>query len=93
MGAFLCGGWGQRLGHLVFRLLWGPRFLQPCADSGQDVMEGGRDRGVLRRIAPGARWYPAGVSGSCSMVMVDAALSSGVHRCGLWSRGWTVMAW
>ena len=20
--------------------LWGPRFLQPCADSGEDVMEG-----------------------------------------------------
>ena len=39
------------------------------------------------------RWYSAGFSGSCCMVMAVLASSSGVHRCGLWSRGWRVMVW
>ena len=53
VGAFLCGWWGRRFGHPVVRLLWGPRFLQPCADSGEVVMEGGRVGDVWRWIAPG----------------------------------------
>ena len=38
-------------------------------------------------------WYPAGFSGSCYNVMAAVASSSGVNRCGLWSRGWRVMVW
>ena len=53
VGAFLCGWWGRRLEHLVVRLLWRPRFLQSCADSGEDVLKGGRGGGVWCQIAPG----------------------------------------
>ena len=38
-------------------------------------------------------WYPFGFSGLCCMVMAAEALSSGVPRCGLWSRGWRLMVW
>ena len=38
-------------------------------------------------------WHPAGFSESCCMVMAAVASSSGVHRCGLSSRGWRVMVW
>ena len=38
-------------------------------------------------------WYSSGFSGLCCMVMAAVASSSGVHRCGLWSRGWRVMVW
>ena len=41
VGGFLCGWWGRYLGHLVVRLLWGFRFLQFCADGGEDVLEVG----------------------------------------------------
>ena len=53
VGAFLCGGWGQRLGHLVVWLLRGPCFLQPCSDSGKDVVGGWRGAGVWCQIAAG----------------------------------------
>ena len=52
-GAFLCGWWGWCLGHLFVRLLWGFHFLQFCADSGEDVWEGGGGGGVGSRIIPG----------------------------------------
>ena len=61
VGAFLCGWWGQCLGHLVVRLLWGFRFLQFCANGGEDVLEGGGGGGVQCRIVPGdvvPRWVP-----------------------------------
>ena len=38
-------------------------------------------------------WYSAGFSGLCCTFMVAVASSSGVHRCGLWSRGWRVTVW
>ena len=46
VGAFLCGWWGRCWGHLVVSLLWGFRFLQFCADGGEDVLEGGGGGGV-----------------------------------------------
>ena len=53
VGGFLCGMWGRCLGHLVVGLLWGFRFLQFCADNGEDVLEGGGGRGVQCRIVRG----------------------------------------
>ena len=38
-------------------------------------------------------WYSPWFSGLCCTVMAAVASSSGVDRCGLWSRGWRVMAW
>ena len=61
VGAFLCGWLGWCLGHLVVRLSWGFRFLQFCADGGEDVLEGGGGGGVWCRIVPGnmvPRWVP-----------------------------------
>ena len=91
-GAFVCGWWGWCLGHLVVRLLWGFRFRQFCADGGETsgrVGEaGGGVAGSFQVI-----WYSSGFPGSCCMVMAAVASSSGVHRCGLWSRWWTVMVW
>ena len=61
VGAFLCGWWGRCLGHLVVRLLCGFRFLQFCADGGEDVLEGGGGGGVQCPIVPGdvvPRWVP-----------------------------------
>ena len=52
-GAFLRGWWGWCLGHLVVRLFWGFRFLQFCADGGEDVWEGVGGWGVGCRIVPG----------------------------------------
>ena len=52
-GAFLCGWWGWCLGHIVVRFLWGFRFLQFCADGGEDVSEGGGGGGVGCLIGPG----------------------------------------
>ena len=52
-GAFLCGWWGWCLGHLVVRLWWGFRYLQFCADGGEDVWEGGEGGGVRCRFVPG----------------------------------------
>ena len=53
VGAFLCGWWGQCLGHLFVRLFWGFRFLQFCADGGEEVLEGGAGGGLQCRIVPG----------------------------------------
>ena len=53
VGAFLCGWWGRRLGHLVVWSLRGLCFLQSCADSGKNVVEGGRSGGLWC-------WIPAG---------------------------------
>ena len=53
VGGFLCGCWGQCLGHLVVRLLWGFRFLQFCADGGKDVLEGGGGGELGCWIVPG----------------------------------------
>ena len=53
LGAFMCAWWGRCLGHVVVRLLWGFRFLQFCADGGEDILEGGGGGGVRCGIVPG----------------------------------------
>ena len=54
VGAFLCGCWGRRLGHLVVQFLWDSRSLQSCANLGDDVMHGGWvSWGLWCWIAPG----------------------------------------
>ena len=92
VGALLCGWWCWHLGCCVSRLLLGLCCLQLCADGGEGVMEDGRGGEVWSRIVPGqviTRWvfgvplYGDGGGGG----------SSGVHRCRLWSRGWSVMVW
>ena len=91
-GAFLRGWWGWCLGHLFVWLLLGFRLLQFCADGGEDISEGGGGGGLGCRIVPGDVVLP-GFSGLRCTVMAAVASSSGVHRCGLWSRGWRVMVW
>ena len=88
-GAFPCGCWGQRLGHLVVWSMRGLRFFQSCADDGEDVVEGGQGGGVWCPIAPGevvtrrAAW---------SLLYGDdgGGVVISFRCCGLWSRGWRV---
>ena len=91
-GAFLCGWWGRCLGHLVVRLLWGFRFLQFCADGGENVWEGGLGGGVGCRIVPGdvlLLWV-------LGVLLYDDVGGGVVFRCP-WVRivveGWRVMLW
>ena len=50
--------------------------------SGRVGEAGGWDAGSFQVM-----WYSFGFSGLCCTVMAAVASSSGVHRCGLWSRG------
>ena len=56
--------------------------------SGRVGEAGGRGAGSFQVMR-----YSSGFSGLCCTVMAEVALSSGVHGCGLWSRGWRVMVW
>ena len=52
-GRCCVAGGGGCLGHLVVWSLRGLRFLESCADSCEDDVEGGRVGGVWCRTAPG----------------------------------------
>ena len=52
LGPFLRGSWSWHLGHLVV-WLGGLRFLESCADTGADLVEGWQGVGVWCRDAPG----------------------------------------
>ena len=62
--------------------------LMVVKTSGRVGEAGGWGAGSLQVM-----WYSSGFSGLCCTVMAAVASSSGVHRCGLWWRGWRLMVW
>ena len=60
--------------------------LMVAKTSGRVGEAGGWGAGLFQVM-----WYSSGFSGLCCTVMAAVASSSGVHRCGLWPRGWRVM--
>ena len=98
VGEGLCGGWSCVVGGDG---AWGISSSSCCgafASWSSALMVAKPSGRVGEAGGWGARsfqvmWYSPGFSGLCCTVMAAVASSSGVHRCGLWSRGSRVTVW